>query len=139
MDRQLASGVPSWASPNHAAWALHLTSPGRRRSLARSLERLLEDAARPPVPTRATSIKPCGAQVIEAGDEVQAIVTRLRDPDPVDARGIAGLLELLRDGCGPVYVPLRPGALVSALRLLLDQLEPPSSARALGGVSWRPS
>jgi hypothetical protein len=125
LDRQFASGVQSWASPSHAARALQLTNPRRRRFLARSLERLVEEAARPPLPARAASIRVCRSEVKEAREEVVAIVARLREPDPVDAHGIAALLELLRDGCGPVYVPLRPGALRSALQMVLDGLEPP--------------
>jgi hypothetical protein len=127
LDRQLASGVQSWASPNHAARALHLTNPRRRRSLARSLERLLEEAARPPLPTRTASIGVCRTQVREAREEVVAIVAKLRKPGPVDAHGIAALLELLRDGCSPLYVGPRPGALRSALQTVLDRLEPPGA------------
>jgi hypothetical protein len=63
--------------------------------------------------------------VLQAHEEVVAIVARLRHPDPVDVHGVARLLELLRDGCGPVYVPIGPGALAAALRVVRDQLEPP--------------
>jgi hypothetical protein len=47
---------------------------------------------------------------------ILAIASQLRARDPVEAKGIALLTELLADGAGPCYMPSRPGALASALR-----------------------
>jgi hypothetical protein len=123
IDDELAAGVASWRSPAHAARAVQLTTRGRRRSLAGSLERLVSDAERPPVLTAA--VRPCFSQVLDAKPTIVAVAARLRSPEPVDARGVARLLALLSDGAGPCYVPSRPGALTSALQTAIRWLEPP--------------
>lgn len=125
LDRQLAAGVPSWHSRAHAARALQLTSDRNRRRLARFLERLVERAEERPAPFRSASVPPCRAQVREARPLMLAIALRLRTVAPVDARGIARLMDLLSDGGGPCYVPTHPHALSSALLTVDESLDVP--------------
>jgi hypothetical protein len=123
LDPQLAAGIPAWQSPSHAARALQLTSERHRRALARSLERLLEDTERTPTPFRGAVILPCREQVRDALPLILALAARLRDPAPVEVRGIAQLHTLLSDGAGPCYRRIRPGALTVALQAVSGHIE----------------
>jgi hypothetical protein len=51
---------------------------------------------------------------------------RLRDVEPVSARGVALLESLLTDGASPLYRPSEPGSLGSRLRAAAAALEPPA-------------
>jgi hypothetical protein len=115
LDRQLASGVPSWCCPRHAARALQLTSMRRRCTAARSLEALIERSEERPPRGRSAAIPPCREQVRDALPEIMAITARLRSTEPVAARGVAMLRELLGDGCGPCFISSHPAALTEAL------------------------
>ncbi len=115
LDRQLASGVPSWRSSRLAARAVRLTSARQRAGLARSLEQLAEHAEQP-ANARTPAISPCREQVRDALPEIMAITARLRSAQPVDARGIAILRALLADGAGPCYQHSRQHALTEELQ-----------------------
>ena len=123
LDRQLAAGSVPWRSPVHAARALQLTSDGYRRGLARSLERLVEQAEQPRGPFKGPVVQPCREQVRAALPLMLTIAARLRDPAPVDARAIARLCALLSDGAGPCYTPSDPGALTGALETISQWLD----------------
>ena len=87
----------------------------RRRSLARSLELLLERAEQAELRLSA-AIPPCREQVRNALPEIMAISALLRSAEPIDARGVAMLRALLADGGGPCFVPSHPTALTKRLR-----------------------
>ena len=123
LDRQLAAGIAPWRSPTHAARALQLTSARTRKALARSLERLVEQAEEPPTPARSAVIEPCRPQVREARPILLTMAFRLRAGTPVDARGMARLKLLLSDGVGPCYAPSRPDALVIELQTVSQWLD----------------
>ncbi|MGZ4185910.1 MAG: hypothetical protein ACXVUE_08275 [Solirubrobacteraceae bacterium] len=125
LDRELASGIAPRRSSLHAARALQLTSDRNRRGLARSLERLLENAQRPRSQSRGAVVYPCREQVIEAMPVLLTIAGRLRCADPIDARGIARLNILLSDGSGPCYVRIRCSALTDALQEISQWLAVP--------------
>jgi hypothetical protein len=116
IDHRLAGGTPPWESPLLAARALQLTHARRRRSLARSLERLTERAEQAPSPGITAVVPVCRSQVREASATISSLAARMRDGRPLDARGVARLLALLCDGTGPLYVPSDPGALDEALK-----------------------
>jgi hypothetical protein len=118
LDRQLGAGVPPWQSPTLAARARQLTSERNRDTLARSLERLVELAEEPPSPYRTSVIPPCRPQVREARPLMLAMPHRLRAREPVNARGVARLNDILTDGAGPCYVPSRPDALRLELEIV---------------------
>jgi hypothetical protein len=44
-------------------------------------------------------------------------------PAPIYSQGVAGLVELLRDGGGPIYAPARQGALADELVRLIAALQ----------------
>jgi hypothetical protein len=70
LDRRLATGTPPWESPLLAARALQLTSRRRRRSLARSLERLVERAEQAPSRGFSTVVPVARRQVREASPTI---------------------------------------------------------------------
>ena len=125
LDRELASGIAPWRSPRHAARALQLTRERNRRGLARSLERLVENAQCARSQSRGAVVYPCREQVIEAMPALLTIAGRLRSSDPIDARGIARLNILLSDGSGPCYVRIRRNALTDALQEISQWLAVP--------------
>ena len=124
LDRQLAMGAPTWCTPVHAARALQLTSDRSRRSLARSLARLVRDAEQRPVgPFGGGPVPPCRIQVHNARPLLLALSAQLRAGEPVEAAGIARLRALLCDGTGPCYARIEPDALTTALQAISQWLE----------------
>jgi hypothetical protein len=124
LDRELARGVPSWSTPLHAARAVALTERRHRAALAGCLDRLLDHASRPASHFIGCAVvPPCREQVWNAMPELLAIAARLRGPSPVAARGVALLLELLRDGAGPCYRSTHPRALTRALQPVARHLD----------------
>ena len=123
LDRQLADGVASWASPSHAARALQLTGARSRRSWAGSLERLVEHAERPSTRFGSAVVAPCREQVREALPLILDIAARLRATAPVGAAGVARLRALLCDGNGPCYSRSDQGALRIALQAVSESLD----------------
>jgi hypothetical protein len=122
VDRRLAAGT---AAPGTLlrARSRQLSSERHRRTLARSLERLCMQAQLPPVRLIATIDAPCPDQVADALPLMEIIAVRLRSAEPLDARGIAQLSELLADGAGPCYRSTRPGALRIALHDIMQSLD----------------
>jgi hypothetical protein len=123
LDRQLAAGTESWRSPVYAARARQLTDDRTRRTLARSLERLVEEAETRRPPFRTAVVQPCRPQVREARPLILTIAQRLRSNGPVGVCGIARLQALLSNGTGPCYTPSHPDALITELRAVADLLE----------------
>jgi hypothetical protein len=75
-----------------------------------------------------TRIGPRRGAVLEAADELDAVVQRLREPRPVAAGGVARVRLLLTDGCGPLYLPVAGQTLRTAVEAALDGLEPQPTA-----------
>ena len=124
LDRQLAAGSVPWRSPAHAARALQLTGDRSRGALARSLERLVEHAERPPARfTISAVVPPCREQVHAALPVILATASRLRSCAPVDARGVARLRALLSNGAGRCYSRGDPVALTVALETISQWLD----------------
>lgn len=115
LNRQLAAGVATWQSPAHAARALQLTSARHRSLLADALDRVASTAMQQPMPRLSAAIPPCRVQVRVALPELLAMSSRLRDPRPVAAKGVARLHELICDGAGPCYVRSNRDVLRDAL------------------------
>jgi hypothetical protein len=116
LDRELAQGIAPWSSGAHAARAVQLTSDRTRRTLAHSLERLIDDVENPRSRFMSAVVSPWPDQVRHAMPLILTLAPRLRSAEPVNARGIAQLSRLLSDGGGPCYVPARPEALTLALQ-----------------------
>jgi len=115
LDRQLANGAAPEASALLAARAMVLTSPRYRRGLAASLRRLLAAAADPQTrpPLLSASRSPGVArqpyipmrrdEITRSAAELAGLAGCLADPEPVPARGVALVSQLLSDGGGPLY------------------------------------
>ena len=125
LDRDLAAGAAPWRSPLHAARAVQLTSPRMRAHVAGALESLAERAVLTPFEhAGCAALPPCRAQVADALPAIREIAARLRAPEPLDARGVAATLAILRDGAGPCYHPIHHRALTRALRAASSWLDP---------------
>ena len=128
LDRELAERRGRGLSEAHAARAGQLASERTRRSVARTLDRLIERAENPPrasrtIPSLFAGVPPCRDQVREATPLIVSIAARLRSREPLDPRGVARLKTLLADRSGPCYTSSRPDALAAALRETAELLD----------------
>jgi len=94
--------------------------------LARSLERLIEAAEQPRALFPVAAVPPHRDQVRHAKPAIHEILERLRSPGPVAASGMAMLRELLADGSGPCYAPIRVDALKCELLVVSAMLDVPA-------------
>ena len=127
LDRELAAGVSLRASDAHALRALRITGRRRRYSLAQGLARVVRSASNPKTGFTA-AVPPDRRAVLAARPVIEAIERRLLGPEPVAARGVAMLGELLTEPTSPLYRPPDPAALASRLRAAAAALEP--------GIRW---
>ncbi len=115
LDRRLAAGEPPWSSPELSARAAELTAPTERWRLAEDVDRVIESAAQPPrpkgaaVPLNRTGVLACGPLLSDLVDD-------LRHAECIEARGVALVRRLLRDGGSPLYAPESKAALERAVR-----------------------
>jgi hypothetical protein len=98
----LAAGIEPDADPALTRLAHELIGAPNRVRVADALDRILRDAAEPPRPWTAT-VPLNRREILVARDELGAVVTRLRAPQPVPVRGMALAERLLRDGRSPLY------------------------------------
>jgi hypothetical protein len=119
LDRALAGGASPEESASLAARAERLTSTEFRRDLAASLQRILVATGEPPrpLPARpAAARKSPGtahppriplsrARISQSARPLAGLASRLAEPGPVPARGVAMVTRLLSDGAGPLYRP----------------------------------
>lgn len=70
------------------------------------------------------AVAPDRGEVLAARAVIDALERRLRGPEPLPARGMAMLRELLTEPTSPLYRPEEPGALGSRLRAAAAALEP---------------
>ena len=125
LDRRVADGVDPSHSPIYAARSRRLTGEKSRRTLARSLERLVEEADAPPRrPSLSSAVRPSRARVHEARPQLLMLASRLRGGAAVDPRGLAAIRVLLTDGAGPVYTNGDPETLKRRLETIEDWIEP---------------
>jgi hypothetical protein len=61
---------------------------------------------------------------VRALELLNDLADRLEAPEPVDARGVAQVLMILRDAESPLFRPGRAGRLAEAIEAALDALEP---------------
>jgi hypothetical protein len=114
LDRELAAGTSPEISVTLAARAIQLTSMTFRRDLATSVQRILAAAADPPaiMPWRAASVErlrlPLNrAQISQLAGPLARLAGSLTAPGPVPAQAVAMASQLLADGTGPLYHPVR--------------------------------
>jgi hypothetical protein len=117
LDRALAEGTSPEESASLAARAERLTSTEFRRDLAASLQRILMATgesprvrpARPAVASKSPDaahpprIPLSRARIGQSARPLAGLASRLSEPGPVPARGVAMVTRLLSDGTGPLY------------------------------------
>lgn len=102
LDAMLAVGAPVPAGSPMAVRAARLTSTAEREAIARTLRRVIRDAASDR--RQITAQVPLHRSNIAAATPlIEAITLRLHAPQPVRPRGMARLHRVLRDGFGPLY------------------------------------
>lgn len=101
-DRMLAVGVVPSEGSALSVHEYRLTSVPERESIARSLRRCVHDAQdrRAPLASRIPLHTP---NITAAEEMIDKITLRLHSPQPVNARGMARLRQVLSDGAGPFY------------------------------------
>jgi hypothetical protein len=116
LDRLLAAGSdPSW-DPELTLRAAQVTAVDRRRALAKSLERAVGDAHRPPHWTCAAPLD--RRAVRAAAPALRALAADLMEESAPAPQGITLVEQLLRDPGSPLYAPgdedaLREGARIA--------------------------
>jgi hypothetical protein len=103
LDSELARGVDPTASAELGLRAAQLRSASGRRELANALVETVGDARGPNLGAFRMKRRRQHAAIREAADDVQALVTRLRDGEPIDVRGAAMTARLLNDGASPLH------------------------------------
>jgi hypothetical protein len=112
LDRELAEGASPEANATLAARAARLTSTEFRRDLAASLRRILAaageagqaaDARAPLGPARPIRVPVHATRVSQSAPLLAELASRLLEPGPVPASGVAMVARLLADGAGPLY------------------------------------
>ena len=112
LDRALAEGASPESSTSLAARAAQLTSTEFRRDLAASVRRILVAAGPPALPvaahaplgsTRRLSVPLRTTRIRRSAPLLAEVASRLLEPGPVPARGVAMAAQLLADGTGPLY------------------------------------
>jgi hypothetical protein len=122
LDRALAAGVAPEAGAALVLRAQTLIGAPARRALAQRVERAVRDALGAPA-WLASRVAPSRRAVVDAADELDAVVELLREPGPVAAAGVARVALLLGDGCGPLYVDGSPPGLRAAVLEAIAALE----------------
>jgi hypothetical protein len=120
LDRALASGAVPESDVALALHARRLISPTLRRRLAHALRGMVETSRRP---SRLPGRWP-GPRVARAGSDLLALAERLERREAVDARGVALVRVLLRDGGGPLHSYRDTHGLAQAAREAAAALEP---------------
>lgn len=123
LDRELAADVSVRCSDAHALRAARIIGRRRRANLAGGLASVLRCASDSREPFTA-ALPPDRPKALAARLVIEVLERRLRGPDPVAARGMAMLDELLTQPRGPLYRSDDPGALGSRLRVAAAALEP---------------
>jgi hypothetical protein len=103
LDAQLAVGAEPEQSPELWVRAQQLCDLPARRALGRTLAKTTARARRDK--TWLSSAIPVSRDAVnEALPALAQLEIALRSPEPVRPQGVAQVLELLRDGAGPLYV-----------------------------------
>ncbi len=123
LTRELAEGMNPSTRPELALRAAQLTGDRNRRAIARSLRRTISEAHKPPM-TRSRMVLIQRAAVIDAESAINAMVERLRSPEPVQAQGMALAERILTNADGsPLYNASEPGTLHDEMRGAAAALE----------------
>jgi len=111
LTQALAEGADPSTSSERALRASQLTSDRRRRDMIKTWRRIIAESARPS-PTRLLVSIVSRRAVHDAHEAIEAMLARLRSPEPVAVKGMAMLERIVTDGLtSPLYNWAEPGAL----------------------------
>jgi hypothetical protein len=123
LDDRLAHGADPRCDRELELRAHRICSKANCRRLARALMRVMHDAHHP-APLIGPQVRVRRAAIRDCAEDIEALIRRLGDGEPVDPRGIALTDRLLTDGESPLYQnngqPLRYA--IRSARLALDPL-----------------
>jgi hypothetical protein len=124
LDRVIADGRRPDSAPLLELRAVRLLKPRQRRSLAKDVRHLVDEAMRP-TPAIGRSASPISrARVRGAAEELQTLADLVAAPVPVSARAVAGVRVLLTDAASPLFRTGSSEELRARARYLCDQLDP---------------
>jgi hypothetical protein len=123
LDVALARGEPPDARGDLSLRAHRLISLRTRQRLAAEIHQVLREAARPRHPLE-RQLHPSAPEVLDVAPLLYDLADELAHPGAVEARGVAQVRLLLRDGTGPLYDEPWPGYLASCLTRALSALAP---------------
>ena len=112
LDRTIAAGADTWATPDLHRRSRELVRHELRRATAAELESVLARAQEPAGrPTLSAAAPLAGAEIRAAAPQLRALALDLEHADHVNARGVALARQLIRDGGSPLYAgaSLEPG------------------------------
>ncbi len=123
LDAQLADGQRAEDDLLRAVRAGTLTTPAARHGLVAGWENVLSSTTRPRRPVDA-SVPVQSFRVLAAEHDIRQMISLLRAPTPVSARGLALASVLLTDGTGPLYNAASTSDLASTVRDAIGFLDP---------------
>ena len=122
LDRLLAAGADTSWGDELGLRAKQVTAPRRRRGLAKSFERAVNEAQRPP---RWTCAAPLARDAVRATTpELRALAVGLAEEAAPPPQAIALAEQLVREPGSPMYAPGDERALRECVRLAWEALRP---------------
>lgn len=123
LDRALAGGTATESSPALALRARRLSDYARRRSIAQTLTRVVDEAENGGGSRSTIRVVPSRARVLAAAGELRQLAELLGRPGPVDPHGVAHAWILVTDGTGPLYGPSSAGSLTISTAAAIRELQ----------------
>jgi hypothetical protein len=123
LDRELADGCTDGPWEARAWRARQLADQRTRRSVARSLRRIVADARSPWSTMRFSAVPLRCSDVMAWHEGLLGLADRLLGPEAVSAGAVARVLVLICDGTGPLYHEAADRTLGEAIWWIADGLE----------------
>ncbi len=126
LDSALARGADPASSPQLAMRAAQLERPRHRRTLARTLRRIVVEATGPRPAARPTAVMIARKQILAHADDVLELAVRLDCPHPAHPMGIAIAQRLVTHPFeSPLYLESERSALTHVCRQAVMQMGDP--------------
>jgi hypothetical protein len=126
LDSALARGADPASRPQLAMRAGQLERPRHRRTLARTLRRVVDEATGPRPAARPTAVVIARNQILAHADDVLELAVRLHCPHPAHPTGIAIAQRRVTDAVeSPLYVEQERSALTHVCRQAVTQMGDP--------------
>jgi hypothetical protein len=124
----LTSALADGADPSDrrelALRAIQLTSRRSRKTMARTLRRIVAEAHQPPL-ARSSAAPIRRVAVLDAEGAINAIIERLTDDQPVHPHGMAIVLRTITNAdTSALYLPSEPGTLRRVISVATAAMDP---------------